>query len=150
MWLGRGAAPKGVEREIEPILVVDDDEDIRAFLREALLEWGYRVVCADDGDDAMAIARQVVPAAIILDLWLPRVSGFTFRAWQLEQPQLVDVPVIVLTAAGPAAIDRLADVAALHKPVDLDLLRVLLDALQVRPPKAAERERMTRSGIRTR
>jgi DNA-binding response OmpR family regulator len=138
------------ERDIEPILVVDDDDDIRSFLREALTEWGYRVVCADDGDDAMAIVRRMVPAAIILDLWLPRVSGFTFRAWQLEQPHLAEVPVIVLTAAGPGAADRLADVAALYKPVDLDLLRVLLDALQVRPPKDAERERMTRSGIRVR
>ena len=76
----------------------------------------------------MAIARGCAPAAIILDLWLPKVNGYTFRAWQLEQPHLVDVPVIVLTAAGPSAVDPIPGVSALYKPLDVDLLKALLGA----------------------
>src|ERR1044071_544952 len=127
MWLGRGTKKPTMKLPTRPVLVVDDDEDIREFLRSALSEWGYGVLCAADGDEAIAIAQKVTPLIIILDLWLPRVSGFAFREWQLEQWRLSRVPVIVLTAAGPGAADRLSDVAALYKPVDLDLLKALLE-----------------------
>jgi CheY-like chemotaxis protein len=114
------------KRTSKLVLIVDDDEDVRSALHHTLVEWGYRVVCAEDGDDAMAIARQVTPATIILDLCMPRVSGFAFREWQLEQPMLSNVPVIVLTAAGPRATDELPGVASLYKPIDVDLLQALL------------------------
>jgi len=143
MWLGRGGRQLGMRR---PVLVVDDDEDVRWFLRIALSEWGYSVLCAGDGDEAMAIARKVTPLIIILDLWLPRVSGFAFRAWQLEQRRLRHVPVIVLTAAGPGAADPLSDVAALYKPVDLDLLKALLE-VQIASDPPPSRTASARPGV---
>ncbi len=112
---------------MRPILVVEDDEDTRSFLRIALSEWGYPVVGAADGGEAITVVQRVTPSVIILDLWLPRVSGFVFRSWLLDQPRLADVPVILLTAAGPAASDSVPDVATLYKPVDLDLLKALLE-----------------------
>jgi DNA-binding response OmpR family regulator len=113
-------------RPSQLVLIVDDDEDIRSSLHRTLVEWGYRVVCAEDGDDAMAIVQRVTPATIILDLCMPRVSGYAFREWQLAQPTLSRVPVIVLTAAGSNATDDLPGVASLYKPIDVDLLQALL------------------------
>jgi DNA-binding response OmpR family regulator len=126
MWLRRQAKRFDPKHRLGPILVIDDDEDIRAVVRDALVGWGYDVLCAEDGGEAMAMLRDLVPAAIILDLWMPHVNGFVFREWQLAQRRLADVPVIVLTAAGAAAADSLTDVTALYKPIDFDLLDALL------------------------
>jgi CheY-like chemotaxis protein len=113
-------------RRSRPVLVVDDDEDIRTVLREMLHEWGYPAICAADGREAMAFVQEITPSTIILDLWMPKMNGFLFRKWQLTQPRLLDVPVIVLTAAGAQGADQLEDVTALYKPVDFDLLRAFL------------------------
>jgi DNA-binding response OmpR family regulator len=127
MWLASSRKLSGVWTRTKPLLVVEDDEDTRSFLRLTLLEWGYSVMCAEDGIDAMALARHITPALIILDLFLPRVDGFAFRSWLLEQPGLAQVPVIVMTAAGPAAADPVEDVATLYKPIDVDLLKAMLE-----------------------
>jgi DNA-binding response OmpR family regulator len=125
MWLGSST---GVRTRTPPILVVEDDDDTRSFLEFALSEWGHAVICAADGREAMRLAEHITPAAILLDLWLPRMNGFAFRSWLLEQPRLADVPVILLTAAGPAATDPVPDVAILYKPLDFDLLKAVLEA----------------------
>ena len=96
------------------------------------MEWGYEVICAEDGEDAIRMAAKFRPALIVLDLGMPRMNGFAFRTWQLAQPRLADIPVIVLTAEGPQAADRLAGVSALYKPLDVGLLQVFLN-LHVQP-----------------
>jgi DNA-binding response OmpR family regulator len=128
MWLGSSPGTTGLRARTPPILVVEDDEDTRSFLEIALSEWGHTVICTADGSEAMRVAEHIRPAAIILDLWLPRVNGFAFRSWLLERPRLMDVPVIVLTAAGPVATDPVPDVAILYKPVNFDLLKAMLEA----------------------
>src|SRR4051794_18313064 len=90
-----------------PFLVVDEDDEIRMALRRSIVDWGYEVVCAEDGEEAIRLAAKFRPALIVLDLQMPKMSGFAFRTWQLAQPRLADIPVIVLTAAGPKAADRL-------------------------------------------
>jgi DNA-binding response OmpR family regulator len=133
MWLGSSTRSSGARARPMPILVVEDDEDTRSLLGLALSEWGHSVVCVADGAEAMDFTRQVTPAVILLDLWLPRVNGFAFRSWLLEQPHLAQVPVIVITAAGPAAADAVQDVATLYKPIDVDLLRALVEVQLIQP-----------------
>jgi DNA-binding response OmpR family regulator len=140
MWLGSSRRSSGVRQRTKPILVVEDDEDTRSFLRLTLSEWGHSVVCAADGAEAIAFARQVTPAIVLLDLWLPRVSGFAFRSWLLEQPRLRHVPVILVTAAGATAADPVPDVATLYKPIDVDLLKALID-VQLAPERSAIKSR---------
>jgi CheY-like chemotaxis protein len=128
MWLPsrtRTPPPKATRRP-PPVLVVDDDDDIRTVLRQVLSEWGYSSICAANGYEAMRLVQNVTPSTIILDLWMPKMNGFLFRKWQLTQPYLAGVPVIVLTAAGAQGADQLDDVTALYKPVDFDLLQALL------------------------
>ena len=134
MWIQpRARWQPDAMRRLRPVLVVDDEPEIRTVLREMLREWGYSTICAADGHEAITCVQKVTPSTIILDLWMPKMNGFLFRKWQLTQPRLADVPVIVLTAAGAQGADQLDDVTALYKPVDFDLLRAFL-GVHVRTP----------------
>lgn len=77
------------------ILVVDDKATVRNMVREYLESDGYRVVIAADGREALYAARQEKPDLIVLDIMMPKMSGYEFlRAYRQER----QTPVIVLTA----------------------------------------------------
>ncbi len=102
------------------VLVVDDDEAVRASVTRTLLGAGYAVVPAADGQEALERLRNAPPPALILlDLDLPIMSGREFRLLQLADPALASIPVVVLSVAGEMAAksDRLGDVGYLQKPV---------------------------------
>ena len=109
------------------ILVVDDDTDVRGAISELLESDGYRVVAAANGRDALAELRKgVQPCVILLDLMMPVMDGWDFRAAQLRDPDLRGIPVIVITAAGFSADSiksQLHGVDFLPKPLgDTELL----------------------------
>lgn len=108
------------------ILIVEDDSAIRQTVAELLEEEGYRVECAVNGADALArLEGSEAPALILLDLTMPVMDGWSFRATQRSDPRLAGIPTVVLTAslAGDArAMDDLAPAAFLPKPFDLDRL----------------------------
>jgi len=80
------------------ILVVDDEEGVRAFLAESLEREGHDVVQAEDGEAALRAAREEPFDVVITDLKMPREGGMAVvRALRTEQP---DVELIVLTAHG--------------------------------------------------
>jgi CheY-like chemotaxis protein len=109
------------------ILLIEDDVDIRQALAEVLEFEGYRVAQASHGLEALKLLRadaSDLPALILLDLMMPVMNGWEFRAEQLKDPQISDIPVIVLTAY-PSDHRRgssLDSVAALSKPIDTSLL----------------------------
>lgn len=78
------------------VLVIDDDPDIRDVLQMALEEWGYRVLCAADGDTGTERALSDSPDLIILDMMMPRVSGFAVLQ-RLKQHHGLGVPIIMLS-----------------------------------------------------
>ena len=104
------------------ILVVEDDADVRDVLRETLAEEGYEVVCAENGAEGMALLRGSRPFLVLLDLLMPVMNGHEFRARQLADPRVRDIPVVVLTASTFPAPEGIDATAFLKKPVDLDLL----------------------------
>ncbi|RKH05654.1 response regulator [Corallococcus sp. CA047B] len=107
------------------ILVVDDDLDLLRAYKEALELDGHTVVLARDGDEAMRLLNQGLrPALILLDLRMPRMDAWEFRARQRADPALASIPVIVLYAlcAGRDAMSALGVEGFLEKPVDLDVL----------------------------
>jgi CheY-like chemotaxis protein len=112
-----GAAPG-------PVLVVDDDRDIREALQEALEVEGYRVATARNGEEALAVARGVRPGLILLDLFMPVMDGLEFRRRQVADPELAGIPVVVVSAAsGLEERVRAMGVAAhLPKPLQVDRL----------------------------
>ncbi|MCD6344032.1 MAG: response regulator transcription factor [Anaerolineae bacterium] len=79
----------------QTILVVDDEPEIIRFVRAYLEDAGYRVVTANDGQQALFVARHEKPDLIILDLLMPGMDGWDFiRRYRRER----DTPVIMLTA----------------------------------------------------
>lgn len=105
------------------VLVVDDDPVVRASLTAALELGGFLVVQAVDGLDALlALRTGFAPAAIVLDLEMPLMSGWEFRAAQLGDPALARIPVVVVSSSPrEVAADR-----RFRKPPDLDdLLRAV-------------------------
>jgi CheY-like chemotaxis protein len=101
------------------VLVVDDDTEHREILALALELEGYRVEQAVDGLDALlALRTGPAPAAIVLDLEMPSMSGAEFRTLQLREPALAQIPVVVLSSSA-GVIDA---PLRLSKPVDLDAL----------------------------
>jgi CheY-like chemotaxis protein len=111
--------------ECDFILIVDDDKDIRDSVAEVLEDEGYHVSHASNGAEALSRLRAAgVPCVIILDLMMPIMDGWQFRTEQLQDPQLSDIPVIVLSADGNArqkAVTMKA-LAGLTKPVRLEQL----------------------------
>lgn len=83
--------------EREPILIVDDNEDIRNFVRIALQAEGYQVVEAIDGKMALALFKQTDPSVIILDVSMGKPDGLEVCR---EIRKSSDVPVIMLTNKG--------------------------------------------------
>lgn len=88
-----------------PILVVDDEDDLRALLDLSLRREGFTTVLAANGAQALARARECAPALIVLDVMMPDLSGTEVCRRLRALPETRDVPVIMLTARGEE-IDR--------------------------------------------
>ncbi len=84
------------------VLVVDDDIHIRYALVDALEDEGYRAVSASNGAEALQVLRELPkpPSVILLDLMMPVMDGWQFRAQQQRDPQLSKIPVVVVSAIG--------------------------------------------------
>ncbi|HSG48125.1 MAG TPA: response regulator [Longimicrobiales bacterium] len=92
--LGTGQVGEG---EGPLVLVVDDDEDARELVRRYLEREGYRVATAPDGDTATRMARELVPAAITLDVLMPGMDGWSVLAALKAQDATAGIPVIMLS-----------------------------------------------------
>jgi CheY-like chemotaxis protein len=80
------------------ILVVDDELDIRTFIITLLETEGYKPLSAVDGKEGLEIARRDKPSLIILDVMMPRESGIAMYRDLKNDPELKDIPVIMLSA----------------------------------------------------
>src|SRR5205823_13422880 len=81
------------------VLIVDDDPALRESLSEVLEDAEYSPLVAANGQEALAFLRQgYKPCVILLDLMMPIMDGWQFRAAQLADPDLGPIPVVVLSA----------------------------------------------------
>lgn len=118
------------------LLLVDDDDALRTALAEVLQEEQWEVATARNGQDALEQLRMRIdggaplPCAILLDLMMPVMDGFTFRSEQTNDARLSALPVIVLTAGTiDDRVRRLDVTACMRKPIDLDTLFATLGRL---------------------
>jgi CheY-like chemotaxis protein len=80
------------------ILLVEDSKPIRRENERALLEAGYEVVCAVDGESALRFARDLKPDLILLDMILPKMSGPEVLRELKSDPVTAEIPVVVLSS----------------------------------------------------
>jgi two-component system response regulator MprA len=114
-------------------LVVDDDSSIREALKEYLEHEGHHAATASDGREALRILKEEpAPDVIVLDLLMPEMDGWDFRAAQMGIPSLAGIPVLVITATGFSAKTVMTQLHAdghLAKPLDPRTLVRALDRI---------------------
>lgn len=80
------------------ILLVDDSLSIRTANQHALVEAGYEVICAEDGESALQMAQAMQPDLILLDLILPKMSGPEVLEHLKQDRATAKIPVVVLSS----------------------------------------------------
>ena len=133
------------------VLIVDDDAASRDLLSISLKREGYHTVQASGGDEALQLARKLRPDAITLDVLMPKTDGWAVLAALKGDPDLRDVPVIMVTIAPDRAIGlSLGAAEVMTKPVDRSELTTLLRHLLSRdgPILVVEDDLATRETIR--
>jgi CheY-like chemotaxis protein len=113
------------------VMVVEDDADVREAIAEVLADCQYTALNASNGAEALQRLRaaEVRPCVILLDMMMPTMDGWQFRAAQKSDPSMRDIPVVVLSAhaSGSEAAANLDAVAYLAKPVSLENLVSLVE-----------------------
>ncbi|MCI0712906.1 MAG: ammonium transporter [Chloroflexi bacterium] len=89
-----------------PILVIDDEPEMRKVMRDVLESEGWDVAEAENGEDAIARLHENRPVVILLDLMMPVMDGFEFIEWINSMPSYRQIPVIVVTARNLDPEDR--------------------------------------------
>jgi DNA-binding response OmpR family regulator len=109
---------------VQPILVVEDDKEMRGLLAEVLRVAGYPVITANNGAQALVEMYRTRPSLILLDLMMPGMSGQQFRAAQLHDPAVSGIPVVCVSAAfdAAAAAAAMGAVGCVIKPIHFDEL----------------------------
>jgi CheY-like chemotaxis protein len=118
------------ERWSRSILLVEDDDDFRLGLAEFLRGEGYLVTCAANGLEALSYLKEAPkpPSVVLLDLKMPVMNGWDFRAKMLESPAFASIPVIVLTGALRSTdMATLQASARLSKPIDFASLMSMIE-----------------------
>jgi CHASE2 domain-containing sensor protein/CheY-like chemotaxis protein len=88
----------GIQGNAPNILIVDDDDNHRLILTSLLQEIGCRVLEASNGKQGLQLASESKPDIILLDLAMPNMNGFEFMVHLQENPQTLNIPIIVCSA----------------------------------------------------
>lgn len=137
------------------ILVIDDDKNINELVKINLELAGYKVIQALDGIKGFALAKQELPNAIVLDVMMPEVDGYTVAQRIRQNPDTKNIPILMLTALSQLN-DKVRgfDIGVddyLVKPFEMEELKVRIRALLKRtgqiPESAATKEILTLNEI---
>jgi PAS domain S-box-containing protein len=132
------SAPTALEREIRTasgggqseltVLVVDDDAAAHELIGAMLSREGFRVVHASSGKEALALAEEVRPNAITLDVMMPQMDGWSVLTALKANPALADIPVIMVSMLNERGMGfSLGASGYLTKPIDRTRLTAILD-----------------------
>jgi CheY-like chemotaxis protein len=113
------------ERRLGPVLIVEDDPDIRESLAEAVSDAGYDVLTAADGAQAIDILGVSRPCFMLLDLMMPIIDGWQIVNQMNTNPRLPKVPFCIVSAVSGMAPEGAECVIV--KPINMSLL---LDAIR--------------------
>ncbi|MCB9701159.1 MAG: response regulator [Myxococcales bacterium] len=118
------AAPLGGARSERPlVLVADDEPHIRGLLRQELEAAGYRVVEAEDGLSAIQRVKESHPDLVVLDVMMPKISGFDVAAVIKNDPVTMETPIVILSIVDdPVRGDNIGVDTYLAKPIQIDAL----------------------------
>jgi len=112
------------------LLLVDDAALNRQMIKQWLLKWGYTVIEASDGQEAVTRAQAECPALILMDLNMPVLDGWEATQQLKQNPDTRSIPIIALTALDSAEARNRAHLAGcdefVTKPIDFNGLRDII------------------------
>jgi len=112
------------------VLIVEDYVDIRNMMKFLLQGYGYQVLEAADGNEAVKSVQDTIPDLILMDLSLPNMDGLTATQVIRKIAGLGKVPIIAVTAYGNSYYRRAIEAGCddlINKPLDFDKLEPLLE-----------------------
>ena len=130
------AAPRSLRQDgsSECVLIIDDDEASREIVERVLRQEGYEVLGAASGPEGLRIASEIHPAAIVLDVMMPGMDGWSVLKTLREDEALADTPVVMLSMADESELGlALGADAYLSKPLDRTELSRALQPFHVEP-----------------
>ncbi len=110
------------------ILVVDDEPDVRTYLKTLFTKEGYQVEVASDGEEGLEVAQKVKPNLIFLDILMPKRTGIMLYRKMRKAPGLGEVPIVILTGLAQYRSFFAQDFESVPAP----------DAFVEKPPKREE------------
>jgi CheY-like chemotaxis protein len=129
---GRGAneAPEKVKRPL--VLVVDDEEEIRAVAKEKIEGLGFGVILATNGEEGLALARDYKPELVLSDAMMPKLDGREMGRLIKDSPETANIKVVIMTSLYTAprykyeAMKEFQADEYVAKPLDFQQLEKLL------------------------
>lgn len=92
---------------MDKVIVIDDEPFILMMIEDKLRKAGLNVITLRESKDALAVIRKEMPALVILDWMMPELSGIELCRMLKEDPDLLDIPIFMLTAKGQDADEQL-------------------------------------------
>ncbi len=108
------------------ILIVEDEAPLRELLADLVEDAGYRPLQAIHGREALALIEQERPDVVLSDVMMPVLNGAELCRILKAQPSSASIPVILMSAAGPAIADGAGADAFVDKPFELSELEALV------------------------
>jgi CheY-like chemotaxis protein len=115
-----------VKVTVSSILIVEDDKDVSQIIKDVIEAQGYRAITVTNGRDALGVLEEERPALMLIDLFMPVMSGAELLKVIKRNPQLADIPRVIMTAANDPMIGVREDLPVLYKPVDFEALTRIL------------------------
>jgi len=114
------------------VMVVEDYDDIRTMMKVMIELYGYEVLLARDGSEAVENARQYHPDMILMDLSMPGMDGLTAtKLIRQTDEQLAHIPIVAITGHGRSHAKQAYESGCdkiLQKPINFNVLRPMLSA----------------------
>jgi len=119
-----------VSKTVKVALIVEDDQDIGAFILHAILgETSHQAMLVADGQQALETVKTVKPNLLVLDYHLPGMNGIELYDRLHAHKELEHVPAILMSARLPKDEARKRNITCLEKPFELDHLLKTVDDL---------------------
>lgn len=102
-----------IKEMAKKILLIEDEEIIISLLEKKLLQEGYEVSVARDGEEGLELMKESKPDIVLLDIIMPKLSGFEVMEKMNEDPRLKKIPVVIISNSGqPVEISRARELGA--------------------------------------
>jgi CheY-like chemotaxis protein len=122
------------------VLIIEDDDDLRNVVTETLTRAGFHCIGARDGEAALALlAEELEPCVILLDLLMPRMSGWEFRRRQLADVRWAHLPVVVMSATETLEQAAIHADGILQKPLSFAALLATVNRYAHLEPRRRDR-----------